>query len=173
VHLTLRAVRGLPSLRARRAYEGLVIALGRSCGPRFRVIYFSVQTDHLHMIVEGASSRALARGAQGLAVRCARALNRAWARHGRVWSHRYHARALRTPTEVRSAIAYVLLNFRKHLRGAPGVDPRSSGRWFEGWSHHTTPGQLGAIAPPRTWLAAVGWRSAGGDIDVRQGPGRS
>jgi hypothetical protein len=88
-------------------------------------------------------------------------------------AHRYHARTLRTPTEVRNAIAYVLLNFRKHLRGAPGVDPRSSGRWFDGWSHQTSPVPLGAIAPSRTWLASAGWRKAGGLIDVNERPGRS
>jgi hypothetical protein len=138
------------------------------------VIHFSIQTDHVHLIVEADSTRALARGAQGLAGRCARALNRAWARHGSVWAHRYHARALRTLTEVRHALAYVLLNFRKHLRGAPGVDPRSSGQWFDGWSHMATAPVLpGAIAPPRTWLASAGWRRSGGAIDVHETPRRS
>ena len=34
---------------------------------------------------------------------------------------------LTTPSEVRNALVYVLLNFRKHLRAMPGIDPRSSG----------------------------------------------
>jgi REP element-mobilizing transposase RayT len=173
VHVTLRARGGLPSLRAKRAFELVSIALGRSGRPKFRVIHFSVQTDHIHLIVEADSSHALSRGVQGLAGRCARALNRSWARRGRVWGHRYHAHALRTPTEVRNAIAYVLLNFRKHLHGAPGMDPLSSGRSFDGWSHQNAPVPLGAIAPPRTWLASAGWRKGGGVIDVREKPGRS
>ena len=45
-----------------------------------------------------------------------------------------HAHPLRSPSEVRRALAYVLLNFRKHLRAAPGIDPCSSGIWFEGWA---------------------------------------
>jgi hypothetical protein len=33
-------------------------------------------------------------------------------------------------------MVYVLLNFRKHLRAPPGIDPRSSGPHFSGWHRH-------------------------------------
>src|SRR5215471_3893734 len=75
--------------------------------------------------------------------------------------------------EVRNAIAYVLLNFHKHLRAPPGIDPLSSGPWFEGWARppatrpHPCP-----VAPAQTWLAAVGWLRAGGPIDLRDAPSR-
>ena len=98
-------------------------------------MHFSVQTDHVHLIVEADAADGLRAGINGLACRMARALNRIWRRQGAVWSDRYHARALATPREVRNGLVYVLLNFRKHLRAAPGVDPRSSGAWFDGWSH--------------------------------------
>ncbi|HEY8925678.1 MAG TPA: hypothetical protein VIU64_14925, partial [Polyangia bacterium] len=85
--------------------------------------------------------------------------------------HRYHARALRTPREVRLGLVYVLLNFRKHLRAGPGVDPRSSGPWFEGWERPpSAPRAPSPVAPPRTWLGALGWRGAGGPIDCRETP---
>jgi len=136
-----------------------------------------VQTDHLHLIVEADTATTLTRGLQGLAVRCARAVNRASRRHGPVWSHRYHAHTLRTPREVRHALVYVLLNFRKHLRALPGVDPRSSGVWFDGWAQppRRPTGQplVAPVATPRTWLGAVGWRRAGGPIDWRESPALS
>src|SRR5437867_3946747 len=83
---------------------------------------------------------------------------------------RYHARALRTPREVRNALVYVLQNWRKHVPGARGVDARSSGRWFEGW--RTPVERIPAsppVVPPRTWLAAVGWRKLG-LLHVDEGP---
>jgi hypothetical protein len=65
----------------------------------------------------------------------------------------------------------VLLNFRKHLRAAPGVDPRSSGAWFDGWTHERTPpAEAPAVRPPQTWLGSRGWRRAGGPLDVRERP---
>jgi hypothetical protein len=30
-------------------------------------------------------------------------------------------------------LVYVLQNWRKHLAGVPGLDPRSSAAWFTGW----------------------------------------
>ncbi len=135
------------------------------------MVQFSAQTDHLHLIVEASSRERLSRGLHGLAGRIARAVNRAWRRRGDVWNGRYHARALATPREVRNALVYVLLNFRKHLRGASGVDPRSSGPWFDGWSRPPrADGGACPVAAPRTWLATTGWRRAGGLIDPRESP---
>jgi len=72
---------------------------------------------------------------------------------------------------MRLALVYVLLNFRKHLRAAPGVDPRSSGPWFDGWAHELTPPAAPSpISQPRTWLASIGWRRAGGPIECREAP---
>jgi putative transposase len=171
VHVTLRARREVPSLRADAVYDELERAVGRAHKTFFRVLEFSVQADHVHLIVEANDELALTRGTQGLAIRCARAVNRAVHRCGRVWGHRYHAHDLRTPREVRAAFVYVLLNHRKHLGAGPGIDPRSSGRWFRGWagrtpiSDHPSP-----VAAPRTWLAIVGWRRAGGLIDWGESP---
>lgn len=171
VHVTLRSAAGIPSLRSETLFTTLRRALSLASGRRFRVVQFSVQTNHLHLIVEADSRRALVRGLQGLAIRCALAVNRTAQRTGPVWSGRYHARALTTPREVRRGLAYVLLNFRKHLRAPPGVDPRSSGPWFDGWNGSTErPPSPAPTVQPSTWLAAVGWRRAGGLLDWHERP---
>jgi hypothetical protein len=121
-----------------------------------------VQRDHVHLIVEADDRDALRRGVQGLAIRAARGVNRALGHRGRVWSDRYHARALETPREVRNAIAYVLLNRQKHAPEARGIDRCSSGPWFEGWRNRREPPlEDSPVATPRTWLASVGWRRCG------------
>jgi hypothetical protein len=146
-------------------------ALSRATKEFFRVIHFSVQTDHVHLIVEADDHTGLIRGVQGLAVRCAKAINRALGRRGTVWPQRYHARALKTPRETRGGLRYVLLNFCKHLRARPGVDPMSSAPWFDGWKHALArPAGECPNSAPRTWLASGGWRRAGGPIDFREHP---
>jgi REP element-mobilizing transposase RayT len=173
VHVTLRAHTTVPSLRAEPTFSVLKRALGASNRLPFRVIHFSVQLDHVHLIVEADSQIALTRGLQGLAIRCARAINRVTRHRGPVWRHRYHARELKTPSEVRRAMAYVLLNFRKHLHAAPGIDPRSSGVWFDQWNQPVAPSAWPRlVATPRTCLAAIGWRHAGGALDVSEMPSR-
>jgi hypothetical protein len=137
--VTIRAKPNLPSLRALATFATLSEAFARANRANFRLTQFSVQTDHVHLIVEASSRDSLIRGLQGLGGRAARALNRSWRRTGKVWNARYHARALTTPREVRNGLVYVLLNFRKHLHVATGTDPRSSATWFEGWSEPPAP----------------------------------
>ncbi|HKA86723.1 MAG TPA: transposase, partial [Haliangiales bacterium] len=79
-----------------------------------RVVHFTIQKDHIHMIVEAADRTALSRGVQGLASGIARVVNRTAGCAGGLWRDRYHARPLRTPTEVRNCLIYVLRNGLKH-----------------------------------------------------------
>jgi len=142
-----------------------VVRSARAASSRggLRVIEFSVQEDHIHLIAEAADGPSLASGLRGLAIRVARAVNHALGRRGRVFGDRYHARALTTPRAVRNALVYVLMNFRKHLCTVTGCDPCSSAAWFTGWRTIRVP--HGADAPPvsraQTWLGRVGWRRHG------------
>src|SRR5262245_20155629 len=85
VHVTLRVVGGVPSMREHAAHRALQRALGEGA-ERFglRVVHYSAQTNHVHLIVEAEDSNALSRGMKGLGVRIARGLNRVWARTGRL-----------------------------------------------------------------------------------------
>ena len=145
-------------------------SLAAASKPAFRLVQFSVQADHLHLLVESSDKRSLALGLRGLAIRVARAVNRTLGRPGKVWGDRYHARALEKPREVRNALVYVLMNFRKHLRHQPrGLDPCSSAAWFDGF-RDVQAAQLprapdrpetSPVAVSRTWLASLGWRRHG------------
>ena len=171
-HLTLRASSAVPSLRTGHLLVATRSALAAASAPRFRVLHFSVQADHMHLLVEADGPTEFERGVRGLAIRVAKAVNRVLGRHGRVWADRYHARLLRTPREVRNALVYVLNNFRKHFRAARGLDPCSSARWFNGW--RTAPGRVveaSPVARASTWLARIGWRR-GGLIEVDECPVR-
>jgi hypothetical protein len=167
VHATLRAVAGLGSLRDCPVFLALEVALTAASCAAFRVIHYSVQHDHLHLIVEATDRDALLSGLRGLAIRTARVINRAAQRRGRVWAERYHARALRTPREVRHALVYVLQNWKKTVRGAQNLDPCATGYWFDGWRgprprwSRPPEGDAPPVRAARTWLLTTGWRRHG------------
>lgn len=179
VLVTLELQRGLQSLRTRATLRSLHDALRRGRERLgMRLVHFSIQSNHIHLLVEARDATSLSRGMQGLSVRIARALNRLWCRKGRVFADRFHSRILRTPREVRYALGYVLNNARKHGARFAGLDPFASGAAFDGWKGPTMlphPALL-ATQPPvvsaRTWLLAVGWRRHG-RIDVDAIPGRA
>ena len=167
VHATLRAIPELGALRDCPVFLALAAALAAASSAAFRVIHYSVQFDHLHLIVEATDRAALLSGLRGLAIRTARAINRAGGRRGRVWVERYHARALRTPREVRAALVYVLQNWRKTVGGAENLDPCATGYWFDGWRGPRPgwamppPEEAPPVRPARTWLLTTGWRRLG------------
>ncbi|HTE54121.1 MAG TPA: transposase [Kofleriaceae bacterium] len=161
-----------------RVFRRAILAGGHR--PDFRVVEFSVQSNHVHLIVEAGGAEALSRGMLGLEVRLARRLNRALDRRGRFFAERYHARSLRTPTEVRHAIRYVLLNHSHHAgpsrdpsgrsARASGLDACSSALWFDGWRmplrmhegwQKELMGQPRPTAAATVWLLTTGWKARG------------
>ena len=179
-HVTLRVRSDVPSLRTARLVRELERSL-RARTPReaFRVVHYSIQPDHIHMLVEATGADSLGRGMKSIAARIARAVNRVFERCGPVLDGRYHHHVLRTPREARAALAYVLLNSRKHaaarLRGLArslaGLDAASSGRWFNGWVQAIEQASdEPAVHSPRTWLLQRGWRRHG-LIDLNEIPG--
>jgi len=147
----------------------------------FRVVHYSLQSNHVHLLVESTNRTMLQRGMTSIGARLARAVNRVFGRRGPVLADRYHLRVLQTPREARHALRYVLLNARHHARRlltTGRVDPASSGRWFDGWRNQHVMGREenddGAAARPvaraRTWLLTIGWRRHG-LIDPTEVPG--
>ena len=162
VHITLRA--GTRSLRTQQVARTLLIALREGNRDWFRVVHYSIQESHVHLIAEAEDAASLASGVRGLMVRIARRVNRLLHRRGRFWADRWHGRALEGPRQVRNALVYVLQNHKKHTQSA-SLDPLSSAASFDGFASVIPDGFRG-VGPPwvvaaKTWLLAKGWRRRG------------
>lgn len=157
VHVTWRMMPHVWNLRSRRSFRLLSEAFASGCDRLgFRLVHFSVQGNHLHLVVEAPDAARLARGLQGLAVRIARRLNRLMSRTGKVFADRYHAHILRTPAEVASAVAYVLGNFFVHaLRRGEPVDAIATDEYSSAAAGDT---ERALVTSPQTWLLRVGWK---------------
>ncbi len=169
LHLTLKLRRGLQSLRRGKTFEAITRSFHKySLREGFRLIHFSVQHDHLHLIAEADSKSGLTQAMQRLMVSLARQLNFVWQKltgkwTGRVFKERYHQRVIRNPKEVRAALLYVLRNALKHGQIRQGdQDHYSSACYFDGFSKakpQAPPG--GLIVKATAWLLTQGWRDSG------------
>jgi REP element-mobilizing transposase RayT len=185
--VTLKVLEGVASLRSGAVVREIEKTFRRGAERgEFRLVHYSVQSDHLHALVEADGPQALGRGMKSLASRFALAVNRALGRRGSLLRERYHLRVLSSPTQVRNALRCVLLNVRKHwakrrgsrvLPGPARLDRASSARWFGGWMKGTAGAEEAArssdppaVRAPRTWLLAVGWRRLG-LLDPAEVPG--
>jgi REP element-mobilizing transposase RayT len=185
VHVALRVARGVGRLRNGAGYRAVRRAIAVGMGrPDFRVVHASIQHDHVHVIVEADDKRALANGLRAFMISAARHLNRAVGRLGAVFPTRYHATQLRTPRQVRNAVAYVLNNWRHHGEDRAGeaqwrahVDPYSTGILFDGWrdapARFVVPDGYEPlpVAGARSWLLSAGWREHHPLIGLREVPG--
>ena len=187
VHVTQRIAdsvlrgAGLRTLRRRDVYKILHRAFVHGCkrdavGGNFRICQFSVQRDHLHLVVEADSKTALSRGMQAFAIRVAKGINRFLGRRGQVFDDRYHAEVATSPRQTRNVVRYVMLNARKHGEhtlvplhwSVTYVDPYSSAYYFDGFTRNIGPPTTALndtdtvpVAPAETWLLRVGWRQHG------------
>ena len=150
VHVTLRMRDHVWNLRSKRSFQRIRSCFEKARG-RFgaRLIEFSVQGNHLHLILEADDNEALARALQGLCIRIAKTLNKMMGRAGKIFGDHYHARLLSSPTELANAIAYLLGNAAHHF-GVAGRDLYSSAE----------PDAREVLSEPRTWLLSIGWRRA-------------
>jgi REP element-mobilizing transposase RayT len=162
VHVTLRCREGVPGLRTkpmfaviRRSISAIQeraddrqgqLFLSTTAPSWFRVIHFSVQYNHLHLVVEASDRRALANGVNALCARIAKGINGARGAAGKVFADRYHAHVLRTPRETANAVRYAIHNAISHARrGGDLVDP--------GWRDPcSSESHAAVVSAPRTWL---------------------
>ncbi len=188
VHVTIRCADDLPSLRSEGLNEVIVRSIRQSVKRGIGVLHYTIQDDHLHLMVEAADEVKLARGMQGLFSQMAVALNEQLERKGSVFRDRHHRHVLKTPSEVRRALVYILFNSRKHDTSLlynedaiDWIDEASSAMWFEGWDPEARPPQdevtrkraeIGEspLAAATTWLARVGWQRAGGPLRFNERP---
>jgi len=137
-----------------------------------RLVQYSVQGNHLHLLVEPDDARALGRSRKGISVRIARKLNALMDRRGAVFSDRYHSRILRTPLEVKRVLLYIVNNARRHAaqrgetRPSGWSDVFSSAPFFDGYREGPVSFPKPIIGPTpvacaKSWLVTRGWRRHG------------
>jgi len=74
-----------------------------------KVIHFSLQSNHVHLITEAENNKILTKGMRALTITFSKGLKK-----GRVQLERYHLHVLKTLRETKHAIRYVLFNEQKH-----------------------------------------------------------
>lgn len=135
LHVTLKVNSHIPNLK-RQGFFALfreAVLAARERG--LRINQYSIQSNHLHLIIETDSNQALERGMKCLSIRLALGVKKRLVLHSArraqldmrsrphspvvqrkaaLFRDRYHLHVLRTPTEVKRALGYVTMNEHKH-----------------------------------------------------------
>src|SRR5207248_6492491 len=97
VLVTARVSKPTRNLRRLDVYQAVRRALAKMLvRDNFRIVHFSIQRNHLHLIVEASDKLALSRGMQGFLISAARRIKAALAtgKPGCVFPDRFHERVI-------------------------------------------------------------------------------
>jgi REP element-mobilizing transposase RayT len=174
LHLTLKLKGDAPNLRTKHLFRDFRAAARQVKAFGLHLIHFSVLSNHIHLLAEAKDSGALARGMKSLSGRFGKAIRRVIGGRGSVFAGRFHMHILRTPTEMKRALEYVLLNHVKHQKTVEYLDDFSSAFAFKDWraligrrlngliedqvqsySH-----DFEELSVAQSWLCRVGWKRA-------------
>jgi putative transposase len=151
LHINFKLQLEKGSLRNKTVLKFLAKAIARARMKNLRVVHFSLQHNHVHLLVEAQNNVTLTRGMRALIISLVMRLNRYWRKGGQRLKQRYHLHVLKTRREIINAYRYVRDNFHKHSgvfnhQTAKSRDPYSS--WGVDFFSHAV---AGALDRPRNW----------------------
>jgi REP element-mobilizing transposase RayT len=126
LHLTIKVRENKADIKSKRILKALHHAIKRARIQRLRVIHYTLEYNHVHLVVEADNNRTLHKGMQALGISLSKAVNRIKKLKGTVYKHRYHFRKLNTRREFRNSLYYVFRNGIKHKRTMSMLDPYNS-----------------------------------------------
>lgn len=85
------------------------------------IVFFALQSNHVHLIIEVRDSEVLTRGMRSLTITFAKGIKRLKRHEGNIQIERYHLHTLKSHAEVLNALKYVLYNQAHHT--GLGVTP--------------------------------------------------
>lgn len=122
LHLTIKVRENKADIQNKRILKALHHAIRRARLQKLRVVHYTLEYNHAHLVVEAQSNRVLSKGMQAFGISIAKAINKMKQVKGAVYKHRYHLRKLKTRREVKNAILYVFGNGVKHKRSMSKFD---------------------------------------------------
>jgi REP element-mobilizing transposase RayT len=116
VHITLKRNKSYENLRNSDFIKLIKLAVKNARRKGLRIVYFTLQFDHIHLYIEAQNINALKAGMKAFTasiIYLMKAKNKL--KSGiRFFKDRYHLVVKKTPAEVKRCIAYILYNTVKH-----------------------------------------------------------
>lgn len=114
LHLTIKVERSKAGLKNKSIIKVLHSSIKKARLIGLRIIHYTLEFDHVHLLVEADNKAILGKGMQSFGISFSKGINKLKGLSGRVFKTRYHFRKLKTPSEVKNVLNYILGNAVKH-----------------------------------------------------------
>ena len=123
-HLTIKLNKA--DIQNKFILKGLRHAIMRARLQGLRIVHYSLEYNHVHIYAEVTDNLSLAKGMKALGVSLVKKINGYFKVSGSCYKNRYHLRILRSASEVKNVLNYILKNGIKHKRTKSVIDPYNS-----------------------------------------------
>lgn len=126
LHLTIKVRENKADIQSKKILKVLHHAIIRARLKKLRVIHYTLEYNHVHLLVECNDNKILHHGMQALGISLSKAINRIKRLSGGVYKHRYHFRQISNPRQLKNVLHYIFHNGIKHRRTSSFLDPYNS-----------------------------------------------
>ncbi len=126
LHLTVKVKKNKADIKNKSVLKILKRAILNARKQGLKVIHYSLEYDHIHLLIEADNNLVLGKGMQSFGVTIAKAINRLKKIKGGVYLHRYHLRIITGPKQLKNVMNYIFTNGIKHGSAKSIVNPYNS-----------------------------------------------
>ncbi|MGZ3789032.1 MAG: transposase [Bacteriovorax sp.] len=126
LHLTVKIKKNRADMKNKSVLGLLKRAIKNARRQGLKVIHYSLEYDHVHLLIEADNNYILGKGMQAFGVTLSKAINRMRKLKGGVYKHRYHFRHISSARELKNVMNYIFTNGLKHKTAKNIMNPFNS-----------------------------------------------
>lgn len=114
LHITVKLEKSKAGLKNKQTLALLHKAIKKARLSGLRILHYTLEFDHIHMLIEADNNHQLSRGMQSFGITFSKGINKLKKLQGNVYKNRYHLRLIKTYKEIKNVMNYILSNGVKH-----------------------------------------------------------
>lgn len=126
LHLTIKIEKSKAGLKNKGILKILHHAIKKSRLVGLKIIHYTLEFDHVHLLVEATDKVSTSKGMQSFGITFSKGINKIKNLKGRVFKTRYHYRKLNSAREIKNVLNYILGNSIKHKQSSSIITPYNS-----------------------------------------------
>lgn len=126
LHLTIKVRSHKADIKSKLVLRALHHAILRARRKGLKIIHYTLEYNHIHLLVEASDKSVVHQGMQALGISLSKRINKIKGVTGSVYKHRYHLRKITSPRELKNVLHYIFNNGIHHSRTKSILDPYNS-----------------------------------------------
>lgn len=113
-HITIKVKQNKADIQNKQILKGLHRAILKARRKGVRVIHYTLEYNHVHLLVEASNNLLLSKAMQSFGITFAKYINKVKRINGDVYKQRHHLRKINGPLDLKHVLHYIFYNGVKH-----------------------------------------------------------